>query len=521
MGSREAPPRHIFPVKVLVANRGEIAVRIMRACREMRLPTVGVYSPSDRLAPHVRYADEAVSLEADHPAESYLRIDKLIDAAHRTGADLVHPGYGFLAENADFARACGDAGLRFVGPEAAVIALMGEKTASREEARRAGLSVVPGTEAPLADELSATEISAVAEAEEVGYPLFVKAVAGGGGKGMRLVRKPGDLFGAVRAARSEAGSAFGNADVYLERCVEAARHVEVQLLADEHGAVMPFVERECSLQRRHQKVIEETPSAAVDHDTRQALAAAAVAVAKRVGYTNAGTVEFLLDAAGQFYFLEMNTRLQVEHPVTEMVTGVDLVRWQLRIATGEPLTLDATTLLAANGHAIECRIYAEDPAAGFVPSPGRITSLRVAAGPGIRDDSGVDVGFEVPMHYDSMVSKLVAWGIDRTQAIDRMARALTEYEVGGVKTTIPFFRWLLRHPDFVAGRIDTRFLDRLLEAQEDVSYSDVSAEAEECAVIATAIRTVLGASAEQASVPAGTGARCAWRQAARLEGLRS
>ena len=303
----------------------------------MRLPTVGVYSPSDRLAPHVRYADQAVALDADHPTESYLRIDKLIDAARRTGADTVHPGYGFLAENAEFARACRDAGLRFVGPTADVIALMGGKTASRQAAQQAGVPVVPGTESPLADELSDTEVNAVAD--QIGYPLFVKAVAGGGGKGMRLVHDPVDLFGAVRSARSEAKSAFGNSEVCLERCVAVARHIEIQLLADEHGSVVPFVERECSIQRRHQKVIEETPSSVVNADTRQALAAAAAALAKGVAYTGAGTVEFLLDDDGQFYFLEMNTRLQVEHPITEMVTGVDLVRWQLRIAAGERLTL--------------------------------------------------------------------------------------------------------------------------------------------------------------------------------------
>ena len=506
-------------MKVLVANRGEIAVRIMRACREMRLRTVGVYSPSDRLAPHVRYADQAVALDADHPTESYLRIDKLIDAARRTGADTVHPGYGFLAENAEFARACRDAGLRWVGPTADVIALMGGKTASRQAAQQAGVPVVPGTESPLADKLSDTEVNAVAA--QIGYPLFVKAVAGGGGKGMRLVHDPVDLFGAVRSARSEAKSAFGNSEVYLERCVAVARHIEIQLLADEHGSVVPFVERECSIQRRHQKVIEETPSSVVNADTRQALATAAAALAKGVAYTGAGTVEFLLDDDGQFYFLEMNTRLQVEHPITEMVTGVDLVRWQLRIAAGERLTLDAAEMLVPKGHAIECRIYAEDPAAGFIPSPGQITSLRAAAGPGIRDDSGVDTGFDVPMHYDSMISKLVAWGTDRAQAIDRMARALTEYEVCGVKTTIPFFRWMLQHPDFVAGRFDTRFLDRLLEAGEDVSVIDVPPDAEEVAVIATAVRTFLGQGASPVAAPAGDSVKRAWRQAARLEGVRS
>ena len=482
----------------------------------MRLATVGVYSPSDRRALHVRYADEAVPLDADPPVESYLAIDKLIDAARRTGADSVHPGYGFLAENAEFADACRDAGLRFIGPSADVISLMGGKTASRRAARQAGVPVVPGMDGPLADGLTDEEVAAVAAA--IQYPLFVKAVAGGGGKGMRRVSESGELGGAVRSARSEARSAFGNPDVYFERCVAGARHVEVQLLADEHGCVLPFVERECSIQRRHQKVIEETPSVAVNKATRQALAASAAALAKGVGYTNAGTVEFLLDDDGQFYFLEMNTRLQVEHPVTEMVTGVDLVRWQLRIARGEHLTVNGDTL-APNGHAIECRIYAEDPEAGFIPAPGVITSLRTASGPGIRDDSGVDAGYEVPVHYDSLLSKLVAWGSDRTQAIDRMDRALTEYDVGGVQSTIPLFRWLLQHPDFVAGRFDTTFLDRALASRDQGPLVELSSEAEEVAVLAAAIRTFLRAEEGTSSAPV-EHVKTAWRWAARLDGLR-
>ena len=483
----------------------------------MRLATVAVYSPSDRLSLHVRYADEAVSLDANPPAESYLAIGKLIDAARRTGADSVHPGYGFLAENADFSHACRDAGLRFIGPSADVISLMGGKTASRRAARHAGVPVVPGTEAALADELTDEEIAAVAAG--IHYPLFVKAVAGGGGRGMRRVSGPAELGGAVRAARSEARSAFGNSDVYLERCVVGARHVEVQLLADEHGRVVPFVERECSIQRRHQKVIEETPSVGVNEDTRQALAAAAASLAQGVGYTNAGTVEFLLDDAGQFYFLEMNTRLQVEHPVTEMVTGVDLVQWQLRIARGEHLTLNSDDTLAASGHAIECRIYAEDPEAGFIPCPGVITSLRAASGPGIRDDNGVEVGYEVPVHYDSMLSKLVVWGSDRPQAIERMGRALTEYEVGGVKTTIPLFRWMVRHPDFVAGRFDTTFLDRALASRGEESLVELPRDVEEVAVIAAAIRTFLRSEAGASLVPVEQ-AKTGWRWAARLDGLR-
>ena len=340
----------------------------------MGLATVAVYSNSDRAAPYVRYADQAVALDADRPENSYLRIDKLIAAAERCQADAVHPGYGFLAENAALAAACDDAGLRFIGPPPEVISLMGGKTAAREVATRAGVPVVPGTGSPLADALSDADVAAIADS--VGFPLFVKAVAGGGGKGMRLVRERSKLASAVQAARSEAMGAFGNAAVYLERSINPARHIEVQILADQHGCVVPFVERECSVQRRHQKVIEETPSVAVSPETRHALATAAAALAKEVGYVSAGTVEFLLDEEEQFYFLEMNTRLQVEHAITEMVTGVDLVQWQLRIAQGEPLTIDVDRMLQPHGHAIECRIYAEDPDAGFMPSPGLITHLR-------------------------------------------------------------------------------------------------------------------------------------------------
>ena len=484
----------------------------------MDFTAVAVYSDCDRLAPHVRYADEAVALGTNEPAESYLHIDKLVDAAKRTGADAVHPGYGFVAENGQFARACRDAGLRFVGPAAEVIDLMGGKTASRQAATRAGLPVVPGTDAPLPETYSGDGLQEVAD--RVGYPLFVKAVAGGGGKGMRLVRKPAELAEAVRSARSEATTAFGNAAVYMEQYLEGARHVEVQLLADEHGSVIPFVERECSVQRRHQKVVEETPSVAVDQDTRHALAAAALTLAKAVGYTNAGTIEFLLDQSGQFYFLEMNTRLQVEHPVTEMVTGIDLVQWQLRLAQGDRLTLDADRMLEPNGHAIECRVYAEDPEAGFMPCPGVISSLHVPGGGGVRVDSGVDRGFEVPVYYDSMVSKVIAWGPDRAPAIARMKRALAEYEIGGVKTTIPMLRWILNHEAFVGGQFDTTFLEVALAAREGTPFVAPPVNAEEMAVLAVAIRAAIGSGVAQA------GARCdgsgagAWKRAARREGLR-
>src|SRR5687768_5727163 len=364
--------------KILVANRGEIAVRVIRACRDMGLHTVAIYSECDRAALHVRLSDEAWPVGPSAPRDSYLRIDKIIDVARQSGADAVHPGYGFLAENEDFAAACRDAGLIFIGPSPEAIALMGSKTAARQAAIKAGVPVVPGTDRPIGDHAPDAEVLKVADS--IGYPLMLKAVAGGGGKGMRMVASPADLPSALRAARSEAQSAFGDGAVYLERRIMTPRHIEVQLLGDHHGTVLPFVERECSIQRRHQKVVEESPSLAVSPDLRRRMTAAAASVAKAVGYTNAGTIEFLLDAGGDFYFLEMNTRLQVEHPITEMVTGIDLVQWQIRIARGERLALDGESLLTPLGHAIECRIYAEDPEHGFLPSPGRIQGLRVPQG---------------------------------------------------------------------------------------------------------------------------------------------
>ena len=506
------------PMKVLVANRGEIAVRIMRGCRETGLATVAIYSDCDRLAPHVRYADEAVALEADEPAGSYLHVEKIIAAARRTGADAVHPGYGFLAENAGFAQAVADAGLRFIGPPAGVIELMGGKTAAREAAARAGVPIVPGSRGPLPE--AATEAELRQAGDAIGYPIFVKAVAGGGGKGMRLVGEPDGLPRAIQGARSEAASAFGDGAVYLERCIERGRHIEVQLLGDEHGAVVPFVERECSIQRRHQKVIEETPSPVVGIETRRALAAAAARLAAEVGYTNAGTIEFLLDESGAFYFLEMNTRLQVEHPITEMVTGIDLVRWQLRVAQGERLDVDPERALAPDGHAIECRVYAEDPTAGFMPCPGLLLTHRPPEGPGIRVDAGVAAGFEVPVHYDSMVAKVIAHAADRRLAIDRMDRALAEYDITGVPTTIPMFRWLLGHDDFVAARFDTTFLDRALAGRDGTSFVDPPDDAEELALIAAALSVTLGRQAAGAGPAAGAAAGGRWKQAARVAALR-
>jgi acetyl-CoA carboxylase, biotin carboxylase subunit len=501
----------------MVANRGEIAVRVIRACRELGIPTVAVYSDCDRSARHVRDADQAVHIGPGPASESYLRIDTLIDAARSTGADAVHPGYGFLAENAAFARACRDAGLTFIGPSPEAIELMGSKTGARAVAQRAGVPVVPGTDAPLSAGATVEEIAR--EGARVGYPLMVKAVAGGGGKGMREVATPGALLNAVRTARSEAGSAFGDPAVYFERRLMTPRHIEIQLLADHHGTVIPFVERECSIQRRHQKVVEESPSMFVDEALRRRMADAAAAIAAAAGYTNAGTIELLLDSDGSFYFLEMNTRLQVEHPVTEMVTSLDLVHWQIRIARGERLSIDPARALTPHGHAIECRIYAEDPDEGFMPSPGLVRGIRPASGPGIRDDSGVLAGYTVPVFYDSMIAKLVAWAGTRGEAVARMTRALEEYEVLGIRTTIPFFLWLMREPDYIAGRFDTTYLDRLLEARRGESFSTFTDAEERQIAIAAALDAWFRASGTPAGGGRPTGGS-AWTAAARQEALR-
>jgi acetyl-CoA carboxylase biotin carboxylase subunit len=502
--------------KILIANRGEIAVRVIRACRDMGIATVAVYSDCDRGALHVRMADEAWPVGPNPPRESYLRIDVIIDAARKSGADAVHPGYGFLAENEDFAAACRDAGLTFIGPSPEVITLMGSKTAARQAALRAGVSVVPGTDQPLDEHASDADVLRIAAG--IGYPLMLKAVAGGGGKGMRMVATPEDLPGALRGARSEAGSAFGDSAIYLERRILQPRHIEVQLLGDHFGTVLPFVERECSLQRRHQKVVEESPSLAVSPETRTRLTAAAAAVARAANYTNAGTIEFLLDDAGEFHFLEMNTRLQVEHPITEMVTGVDLVAWQIRIARGERLTLDPESLLAPRGHAIECRIYAEDPDNGFMPSPGRITGLRVPQGPGVRDDSGAFEGGEVPIYYDPMISKLITWGESRPHALARMRRALAEYEVRGLRTTIPFFQWVLDDEDFVAGRFDTGFIDRKLGARNGQPLREADDSHHVLAAIAAALAQTL--KAPDAAVGPDR-ARSRWKDSGRVDALRA
>jgi acetyl-CoA carboxylase biotin carboxylase subunit len=444
--------------KVLIANRGEIAVRVIRACRELGIATVAVYSEADRESLHVLMADRAVAIGPPGPAESYLAIDRVVAAARATGAEAVHPGYGFLAENAAFAEACAAAGLVFIGPPPSAIRAMGDKVAARRTARRLGVPVVPGTETPVTDDAEAARVAA-----SVGYPVMIKAAMGGGGKGMRLVRTAAELAGALRAARSEAGGAFGDSSVYIERYVEEPRHIEIQLLADAHGTVLHLGERECSIQRRHQKLVEECPSPFVSAEMRGQMGDAACRLAAAVGYVNAGTVEFLVDRQGAFHFLEMNTRLQVEHPVTEMVTGRDLVKEQLRIAAGEKLSFGQDEV-TWRGWAIECRINAEDPLEGFVPSPGRIAGLRVPGGPWVRDDSGVYAGATVPRFYDTLMAKLIVWGPDRDAAVARMRRALGEYRITGVRSTIPVLERIMADGDFAAGRLHTGFMERLLGA---------------------------------------------------------
>ncbi len=445
--------------RVLVANRGEIAVRVMRTCKERGLETVAVYSDADRLAPHVQMADFAVGIGPAPARESYLVIDKILDAAKKTGADAIHPGDGFLSENEDFAEACLAAGITFIGPPAEAILKMGSKTLARETVMAAGTPVVPGNNGPNGQGFATSE-EALAAADAIGFPVLIKAAAGGGGKGMRLVNARADLPAAFEGARREAGAAFGDDTVYLEKAILRPRHIEIQVFGDTQGNVVYLGERDCSIQRRHQKVIEEAPSPVVSAELRARMGAAAVAAARSVRYVGAGTCEFLLGEDGGFYFLEMNTRLQVEHPVTEMIYSVDLVAWQLDVAEGKPLPLDQSQLDARRrGHSIECRIYAEDPIK-FLPSPGKITHLRVPDGPWVRNDSGCYEGAEIPVHYDPMISKLVVWGEDRVQAVARMRRALDEYHVAGIETNLAFHRRCFRNAAFVAGEYDTGFIGR-------------------------------------------------------------
>lgn len=439
--------------KVLVANRGEIAVRVLRTCHEQGLDTVAVYSTPDRSAPHVRRADEAYHIGPAEAAASYLDPEAMLEAADRSGADAIHPGYGFLSENASFAEACADAGVHFVGPPPDAIRAMGDKTAARQLMREAGVPMAPGT----TDAVESTEAGEDVAAD-IGYPVLIKAAAGGGGKGMRIVHEPENFAGAMARAQGEAESSFGDGRVFIEKYIEAPRHVEFQILADHHGHTIHLFERECSIQRRHQKVIEEAPSSVLTPEVRREMGEAAVAAAESCGYRNAGTVEFLVDADLNYYFMEMNTRLQVEHPVTEWVTGVDLVAEQLRVAQGEALGY-TTDDLSISGHAVESRVYAEDPASNFLPDPGPLKRHSAPAGLGVRVDAGVEEGGEVLIHYDPMISKVTTWGKDRIAAIDRMIRALDEYEVASMATTIPFCRFAMQHEGFREGDFTTHFVD--------------------------------------------------------------
>ncbi len=504
--------------KVLVANRGEIAVRILRACAEMGIRGAVIYSEADRASLPVLLSDEAYPIGPPPSRESYLRAEAIVELAVEFGADAIHPGYGFLSERAEFSRLCRDAGVVFIGPSPEAIAAMGSKTESRRRMREAGVPVVPGGVEPLAD-LDAAR----AEADRIGYPVMLKAAAGGGGKGMRKVMRAEDLASAFRGARSEAEASFGDGAVYLEKLLLEPRHVEIQVLGDHHGTVVSLGERECSLQRRHQKVVEEAPSPVVGPDLRRRMGEAAVAAASAVGYTNAGTCEFLLDRDGSFYFLEMNTRLQVEHPVTELVTGLDLVEAQIRIARGEPLGPEYRGFedrgVTPRGHAIEVRLYAEDPYRGFAPSPGRIRVLRLPEGPGVRNDCGVYEGAEVSVHYDPMLAKLIVWAADRERALARLERALGELRIEGIRTNVPLFRALLADPDFRSGNLDIGMLDRKLAAGE--LTPPPSGDPDHLPLLAAAVahfeHSERAAAAGGGTAPA---ERRAWRLAGRREALR-
>ncbi len=491
--------------KLLVANRGEIALRVIRTCREMGIPTVAVYSDVDRAALHVRYADEAYLLGAGPPRESYLNKGRIIEVARQCGAEAIHPGYGFLAENASFVDACERSGLAFVGPSAKTMRLMGDKVTARRLVAEVGVPVVPG------EDKAASPGDALAAAERLGYPVLIKAIAGGGGKGIRLVRSVQEMEAALSVAGSEAATAFGDHSLYIEKLLEPVRHVEVQFIADGQGNVVALGERECSIQRRHQKLIEESPSMAVSDSLREELCAAAVTVARAASYRNAGTVEFLLDERGKFYFLEVNTRLQVEHPVTELVSGIDLVADQLRVAAGEGLPYRQEDV-HLSGWALECRITAEDPFNDFMPSLGRVDYVSEPSGPGVRVDSALHAGGELPYYYDPMVAKVITWGRTRDEAVRRMLRALREFIVVGVDTNIPFHLQMLEDPRFLAGRLHTAFLEK--EFSLAVPQAD---EEQQVALLAAAILTHQRKNRRAvAPSPNGSG----WKAAGRLAGLR-
>ncbi|RED94399.1 acetyl-CoA carboxylase biotin carboxylase subunit [Marinoscillum furvescens] len=454
--------------KILVANRGEIALRVMRSAREMGIPTVAVYSETDNTAPHVLYADEAVCIGPPPSAQSYLLIDKIIDACKQTGADAVHPGYGFLSENAHFAEACEKADITFIGPSSPAIKVMGDKLASKQAVKDFGVPLVPGMDEPISDVAAAKKI-----AEEIGYPVMIKASAGGGGKGMRIVHDPKDFEEQMTRAVSEARSSFGDDSVFIEKFITSPKHIEVQILGDQHGNIVYLFERECSIQRRNQKVIEEAPSAVVTPEVRKKFGEAAVNVARSCNYYGAGTVEFIADSNLDFYFLEMNTRLQVEHPVTEQITGLDLVKEQIKIARGEKLSF-AQDDLQINGHSLEVRVYAEDPENNFLPDTGTLKTYRRPQGPGIRVDDGYEPGMEIPIYYDPMIAKLITHGKDRQEAIERMRRAIREYQIEGIKTTLTFCDFVLGHEEFVSGKFTTKFVEE--HFTPEVLQKDVDAD---------------------------------------------
>ncbi len=503
--------------KIVIANRGEIAVRVIRACRELGVRSVAVYSDVDRDALHVRYADEAYHCGEPRASESYLRIDRILEIARESGAEAIHPGYGFLAENGDFADRCEREGVVFIGPRGDVMRSMGDKVTARQTMEKAGVPIVPGTTERLSDE-QATEW-----AHKIGLPVMVKASAGGGGKGMRLVRAEKELAQALKRARSEAKASFGDDSLYIEKFVEEPRHIEIQLLADTQGNAVHLFERECSVQRRHQKVIEEAPGNGISEDLRARMGAAAVAAAKAVGYAGAGTCEFLVDRNDDFYFLEMNTRVQVEHAITEAITGIDIVKTMIRVAAGEPLPFRQEDL-AISGHAIEARIYAEDPDNNFVPSPGQILVYRPSGGIGVRVDSGVYQGAQVTVYYDPMVAKLITWGRDRDEAIERMRRALFEFVVKGIKTSIPFHQRVLNNPIFLSGRYDTGFIDQHMDggkggsAISGAEKEDARRVAHILAAIAAYRRDKQRANAATATAPVGVEAP--WKSYGRRSQMR-
>lgn len=511
--------------KVLIANRGEIALRIIRACHELGLKSVAVYSDVDRNALHVRMADEAYHIGPSVAAKSYLNIAALIETAKRAGAQAVHPGYGFLSENASFVEACKDAGLIFVGPSAEAQSSMGEKTAARRTAQAARVPIVPGAMSDVEDDEQARSI-----AEQLGYPILLKAAAGGGGKGIRFVREPKDLLSSLRTARSEARSAFGDGRVYLEKAVSPARHIEIQFIADTHGNVVHLGERECSIQRRHQKLIEESPSPIIDAEMRERMAGAVVNLVRSINYVNAGTAEFLVGPDRSFYFLEVNARIQVEHPVTELVTGIDLVQEQFRVAAGLPLSFTQQDI-QLRGSAIECRISAEDPQNRFLPATGTVQALQEPSGPWVRVESSLYAGMQVPLFYDPLLSKLIVWGSDRQHAIARLRRALDEYKIVGVRTTIPFARWLVDQPRFIEGDMSTDFIAEEWDTRQKSLPSDsASADADNEPLTSVQVASIIGGlllqeqqeTEQQRRQPVsnGTGDVNRWREAARRDVLR-